>query len=686
MLAVTIGTQLHAQSVHRDKCMTDQHYENYLENNPQARQQLEQAARIWETNRNNPVLSKKGQVYTIPVVFHVIHEYGPENISKAQIEDQIRILNEDFRRLNTDASNTRAIFQGVAADAEVEFVLASKDPQGNCTEGIVRVYSPLTNDARDNVKSVSYWPSDQYLNVWVVKTIKNSVDDPGVITLGYAQFPWDRPSRPTTDGIVLRADYTGSIGTAAGKGNNGRTATHEIGHWLGLFHTFQGGCSNVSWGEQFDDTPPVAEPTSGCPANANTCSNDNPDLIDQWENYMDYSNGSCQNMFTQEQAAYMHLMIQSYRTKLVSASNATATGINSGAGNCAPVADLTNIISPVCQGNTVTFTDLSYNGTISSRTWTFEGGTPSTSSDPNPTVTYSSAGVFQVKLEVSNGTGNSAIIRDSLIYVVPAISDVAAPIIQDFEGNDFPPAGWKLSTTGNVNWAKINGAGTNGNSSIRAINNSNTTDGSSIQIQLPPLDLQVINDPVLTFDLAYARLTGTSLDRIRVFASTDCGVSWVLIYQRAGVQMETGATGTSNFVPSSGEWDNHQVMLNNYVGKRNVILRFDAISNQGGNIYLDNINIGSVSSVEHVALNSELSLYPNPSSGQVQLQFTAFEAGEASIEVLDLSGKVVHRAAANVFSGENNNTLNLSGLSEGMYLVQVEMNGQRITQKLMLRY
>lgn len=668
------------------QCLNDDHYfEEQEKNDPEAHARMHQALEAWEVNKNQPFESKKKAVYKIPVVVHVVHEYGTENISKAQIEDQIRILNEDFRRMNADASNTRSVFQSVAADSEIEFVLATKDPSGNCTQGINRIYSPLTNNARDNVKAVSYWPSDKYLNIWIVKSIQNSGDDPGVITLGYAQFPWDRNSRPTTDGIVVRSDYFGSVGTASGSNNVGRVATHEIGHWLGLFHTFQGGCNPPSWGEQIDDTPPVIGPSYNCPIGANTCNNDFPNLPDQVENYMDYSNGTCMNMFTLEQKALMHNMINSFRGVLVSASNATFTGINNGAVSCAPKADFSPEVLPVCQGNSLQFSDLSYNGTISNRTWTFEGGTPAQSGLSNPTITYNQPGIFKVTLEVSNANGSSTLIRDSVVVAYAAISPHGAPLMESFEGQSFPPGNWTMKPNNGVSWESYKTAGSHGVASARVRITGQTTGGSTAQLRTMAIDMMAISDPVLTFDLAYARLESTSIDRFRVYTSTDCGITWTLIYQRAGVQMETGVTGTANFVPSASQWKKHSVSLSNYVGKRNVILRFDVQTDLGGNVYFDNMNIGSISSVKDAENMDELNLYPNPATTHTSLSFTSREAGELRISVLDLSGKqVVVYPPVQIEAGRHESTLHTQELASGVYFVVTELNGQKTTRKLLV--
>lgn len=272
---------------------------------------------------------KSAGVRIIPVVFHIFHTNGPENISREQILDQIRILNEDFRNKNSNKGNTRSVFQNLVTDAEIEFRLAKTDPNGNCTDGIVRQYNTLTENGDDEVKYYSFWNSKKYLNIWVVKNI---ISDPGSVTLGYAQFPgWGAEE---TDGIIVRSDQIGSIGTASfpstGKNGMGRTCTHEIGHWLGLFHTFQSGCSG---GDQVGDTPPTSASASGCfnaNTSKNTCSNDVPNMVDMLENYMDYTDGACVTMFTIGQKARIDGVLNSssgFRRLLTSSSNLDATGI-----------------------------------------------------------------------------------------------------------------------------------------------------------------------------------------------------------------------------------------------------------------------------------------------------------------------------------------------------------------------
>ena len=220
------------------------------------------------------LLSHNPNLKIIPVVVHVIHDGGTNNISDAQIQSQIDVLNEDFRK--KIATNG----YGNGVDTEIEFCLAKKDPQGKCTNGIVRINSPLSNHQtyqRSQLKLLSYWDNTLYLNMYVVKNINN-----GSGILGYSSFPGGPANE---DGIVVRHDYYGKIGTAAS--SLGRTTTHEIGHWFGLYHTFNGGCGidTCADGDLVCDTPPAANPNFGCPT-INSCSNDIPNVNDQIQNYV----------------------------------------------------------------------------------------------------------------------------------------------------------------------------------------------------------------------------------------------------------------------------------------------------------------------------------------------------------------------------------------------------------------
>ncbi len=247
-------------------------------------------------------------VITIPVVFHVLHRNEPvgvgRNISDAQIQSQIDVINEDFKRLNADMVNTPNAFVRIAGTPNFQFKLACSDPNGNPTDGIKRVFTPITNftfstaggypnETGMGIKYTSLggdnaWATNRYLNIWTC--------DFNDLTLGYGTYPSDYLARPNVDGVVLAYDATGRVGTLRPFYDKGRTATHEIGHWLNLRHLW----GDTRCGTDFvPDTPIQETSNSGCPnfprntMDCNTTANG-----EMFMNYMDYTFDACMNLFT----------------------------------------------------------------------------------------------------------------------------------------------------------------------------------------------------------------------------------------------------------------------------------------------------------------------------------------------------------------------------------------------------
>lgn len=285
----------------------------------------------FEIAKNSPARKSAGEVYVIPVVFHVIYWDSSDSVSAAQLQDGLDVLNRDFRRQNPDTVNTRPIFKHLGADVGVEFRLATKDPVGNPTSGIRYIKNNITLRASASVRTIDRWPHERYFNIWVVRRIDDSSNEPGVTTLGYSFIPFPGQTGDY-DGMVIRHDQVGRIGTARNSGQGGRTMVHEAGHYLGLSHTFEGGCDTIYWngGDQIDDTPPVAAPNFSCDFSINSCHADTlNDLPDMVENYMDYAPGTCMNIFTQGQKNVMLASFQNpnLRALLVSESNLDRTGV-----------------------------------------------------------------------------------------------------------------------------------------------------------------------------------------------------------------------------------------------------------------------------------------------------------------------------------------------------------------------
>ncbi len=253
--------------------------------------------------------SISGKVRTLPVVVHVVYNNAAGNISDAQIQSQIAALNRDYGATNPDKTSTPTPWVGLIVDSKVRFVLATTDPHGKPTNGITRTATKKTTfDSQDGVKSAATgganaWPSDKYLNLWVCNL--------GGGLLGYAQFPGGPPA---TDGVVILNTAFGTVGTATAPFNLGRTAVHEVGHWLNLNHIW-GDTNDCSGTDHISDTPHAKLPNFGTPAFPHvTCSN-GPNG-DMFVNYMDYVDDSAMVMFTSGQVARMHATLIGPRSSI----------------------------------------------------------------------------------------------------------------------------------------------------------------------------------------------------------------------------------------------------------------------------------------------------------------------------------------------------------------------------------
>ena len=253
-------------------------------------------------------------ITVIPVVVHVIYDTAAQNISDAQIKSQIAILNQDYRKTNPDVASTPAVFKSLCGDSRIEFELASTDPAGQATTGITRTQTARTSfDDTDQMKSAATgghdaWPADKYLNLWTVPRLTSPQGD----LLGYAQFPGGAAA---TDGVVILHSAFGNTGTATAPFNLGRTATHEIGHWLNLRHIWGddgGGCN----GDDFvADTPNCADHNFGKPVFPHVSCNNGPNG-DLFMNYMDYTDDDSMFMFTNGQILRMQACLDTDRSAI----------------------------------------------------------------------------------------------------------------------------------------------------------------------------------------------------------------------------------------------------------------------------------------------------------------------------------------------------------------------------------
>ncbi len=347
--------------------------------------------------------------YTIPVVFHVIHGNGAENITDAQIQESVNQLNEDYNGNDVKKGDVFPEFTSSYANVGMSFVLARLDPTGQPTDGITRHYDPeettqLNNSSDGQMKARYMWPRDKYLNIYVIRSAGGQAGS------AWAFYPGQVDTKtPELDGVISSHWAIGRTGTATP--THHKNLTHEIGHWANLKHTFENYCKSP--GDGVGDTPPTIT-ADGCAKRWSPCSQG---IVANSQNYMDY--GYCTVMFTNGQSQRMMYAMNSSiagRNKLYTQANLRATGVIG-----MPVNALFNIDNnKLHPGGSVTFNDVSEStgGSISSWQWSFPGGSPSSHNGQRPpAVTYNNVGTYSATLTVNSGGNTNTITKNDYITV-----------------------------------------------------------------------------------------------------------------------------------------------------------------------------------------------------------------------------------------------------------------------------
>ncbi|GAA4312051.1 T9SS-dependent choice-of-anchor J family protein [Nibribacter koreensis] len=680
LLGMTVGASF-AQS---RACATMEYVQLLEKNRPGLRAQLKQQAR--NVNRidykqldGKPVL---GQVVTIPVVVHVLYNTNSQNISEAQIQSQLDVLNKDFRRLNADANKTPALFQGVAADAEIEFCLAKQDPNGEPTNGITRTattvkqFSGLSDSMKfDGLGGKSAWDSKKYLNIWVV----NFSNDANI--LGFAQFPNSGPA--STDGVVIDYQAFGTTGTALNPYRLGRTTTHEVGHWLNLFHIW----GDESCGDdEVLDTPTQEEENTGCPIFPKaSCSN----TSDMFMNYMDYTNDVCMNLFTTGQKNVMQAVLNSSRSGLLSSIGCVVPQVPAldGAliGFKAP-SDIVcnNSVAPVvylrnCGSSALTNVQLQYkidNGVAQNFTWTGNLASFTTQEISLPSQSVAAgAHTLTVTILSSNGQTTDGNSSNNTVTVNFQVQGNALPLLESFEDATFPPAGWRINNPQeDLTWQRTTKAAFTGSASAFMQNIEYPENGPIDELVLPAMDLTSRAAPRLTFQLAYALLSKTGYsDTLEVLVSTDCGNTYQRVYKKFGQALTTVTPYymEDEFVPNgTSKWRLETVDLSAFSNAKTAIIKFKHTTDFENNLYLDDVKVdgNALGTAEEIALQS-VQIAPNPTTELVQI--TSSEVAISSVQVLDALGKELQTINVSRTAKGQPLQVNLGGLPNGLYLLKV---------------
>jgi len=650
--------------------------------------------------------------YMIPVIVHIIHASSEaagtgSNLKAQQVQAQIEALNDAIAGNAPGNSGVPSVFANVdAGNTNIVFCLATKDKNGNAMSepGIDRIdwgakgwQNPanLGNNVQSyfdgTVKPASIWDPTKYFNIWVGDFLSSS----GGGLIGYATFPSGTglsgiPSgtgTSTTDGVVMasrcfgcKAKFSNGYYSQAAYAQ-GITTVHEIGHWLGLRHI----SGDASCGNDYcNDTPPQSGGNAGCqnglnwgcpshPFQANQCSGNSSG--EMFMNFMDYSDDGCRSLFTTNQATRMFTALNNgtYRTPL----------LTSGVCSSGPLANFTASQTVVCPGVPVSFTDQSGNSPTTWH-WTFIGGSPSSSTNQNPTVTYSTPGTYNVKLVVSNSNGADSTVKTSYI-TVSAIN--ALPLVEGFQAATFPPADWATKNANNDTafWKRSAYTGGFGTSSACMMmdNYNNDLLGAFDEMHTPKYDFSNLASATLTFDVAYARYDAQYSDTLSVLISTDCGLSFTSLYTKGGTGLATAPDKTASiFVPGSSQWRTETINLNAYAGQGNVMVSFRNIGWYGQALYVDNINITGVlqtTSISQVAENL-ITVYPNPSNGLFEI-YTGQAKEDLKIEILDVLGRVL---VSDRMEPASKKEIDMRTYGKGIYFVRAGNGPLYVTRKIMV--
>ncbi|MCC6937512.1 MAG: choice-of-anchor J domain-containing protein [Flavobacteriales bacterium] len=608
----------------------------------------------------------------IPVVFHVIHNHGAENIDDAQLVDAIRILNEDYNKENPDWVNVRPEFLDLVADVGIEFRLAKRDPEGNCTNGITRTVSTQTYNGDFNMTQLIQWPRDRYMNVWVAASANGAA--------GYTYYPSWLDGWAAADGIVVLHSYTGSIGTSAPY--KSRVLSHEVGHWLNLKHCWgdsndPGLEENCAFDDEVDDTP-LTKGWTSCTLSGASCGSP----LDNVQNYMEYS--YCCKMFTHRQGSRMVAALTSpiaQRNNLWQLENLALTGVLEEELLCMARFDADH--REVCAGDVVQFSDESYFG-VTQRFWSFPGGAPAGSFDQDPAVIYDEPGVYPVTLNVGDGITTETVSEVSYITVLPNPGR-PIPWSEGFESViALPNVDWRVDNPDNdLTFESTSAAAYTGSQSCRIFNNADQY-GRIDALVSSTLDMSAAGDIALSFRYAYARRNPVNDDQLYVYVSNNCGQNWTLRkVLRAITTLVTANPTNGNFVPNGpSEWGFAELTnIGASFHTPSFRVKFEFQSNGGNNLYLDDININNlvVGIEEQSPWSNGLAVVPNPIQENTEVRFHLDRSGTIDLDILDVLGRTIRPIVQHSLrpAGDHRIALGTRDLVPGTYLLRLRVEGQQ---------
>jgi hypothetical protein len=670
--------------------------------------------------------------FDIPVVFHIMHDYGREFVPDNNVYTILKKMNDDYSVKN-DTTGVIAPFKKYVGKAYIRFHLATKDPLGKPTKGITRRYTYETYGG-DEFDKMDQWNPASYLNIWLENHIGTLV--PGGEVLAYATLPPGAAADPYSDGIIGRYDANNIVAT---------TYSHEAGHIFYLYHPWDhsGEGAGVACGDdEVDDTPPTKGHTNCSNLYDTACATnyfkiyassvagvdslvDYPDTTNV-QNIMDYSS-TCTNMFTKGQVTRMRATLRSYtanRDSLWTPFNLSITGALAPMPDLPPKADFSiqNGISYTptagtryfqCVGKTFYFKNQSWGDTVSDIAWEFPNGTPSTSTNMTSaiSVSFNAPGWANVSL-VANSNAGSDTITKALVYVADPIAIQPKGYFEEFNtsaGNDLDKwpmfnfynnaFKWQLANVGYYDNSCIMYTGWD-NRSYPAILTGSPR-GDFDDFFSPAFDLTpfAVGNCNINFMYAGAFRTGISLnmnDTLDISYSTDCGNTWNLLNNHHLTKTEISTIGSLGipFAPvGEGDWKLQSIDIPVAARTNSVFFRFrykpgtDKYGNStGNNFYIDRININN----EPLGVNTPLPhngivVIPNPTNSNAYVIIKDNGTGKAKITVSDITGKQVYITEQELTGGVTQIEIPSKYISvKGIYMVQIIAGDMMQNEKLIV--
>lgn len=669
-----------------NRCQSTLYTEQILSGNPELRAKFEKQQEEFNSQVANSSLHTES-VITIPVVFHILYNTPEQNVPDERIMEQLDVLNNDYNRFNQDAQSTPSAFQGVAAGTSIQFCLAKRDPNNIPTSGIERKFTSTTSfNIGDDMKKVSLgglkgWSKNKYLNIWVCNLNNN--------LLGYASMPGI--ANDTLDGVVVSFSTIGgpdAVGTNPTY-NLGRTLTHETGHWLNLIHVWGDDGNDCTGTDNVNDTPNQAGPHYGTPGFPYISCNNGPDG-DMFMNFLDYTDDLVMNVFTAEQSQRMNTALSSLRTPLLTSNGCQAvtaaidlklSEIKNASGvfcsdTIKPSVEIKNAGSSSI--TSITFTIKEDNNTPMTKTWS---GTLTAGQTTTITLNsfISSPGTHYLNVNATV-TGDVNVSNNTLVnYYYVSSTGTPLPFSENFENKRFPVDSWKISNPGNNGtWMRTRLASTVDNASLWIYD---TSSADADAIQLEPLDLTSMSDPILAFDLAYLYDAAVSTGHtLKVSASVDCGATFTEVYSKSGEELATvlGNSG-SFFIPEANQWRKDTLSLKNYASYNSVILKFENISGNSNSLYIDNIQVDRLGVIFPDASDINLALLQNPVKNTIHFSVLLLKNDQFKVQIYDVAGRLVYKA--DYAGSQVEDVIHIPNLQHGVYLFRVVSGNSSKTEK-----